>query len=264
MAKRTGLSKKLRFEVFKRDSFRCQYCGRSAPDVTLQADHIHPVSKGGVDDILNLITSCSDCNAGKSDRELSDGSVLAKQMAQLADLNERREQLEMMIQWRDGLKDIDDEKVEHVVRRIYAIAPGWKVNESGRSVVRKWIKTIPFQDILQAIDDVADHRAAKGLSSSTHDEWHELFDDIPRFAKVVQKCRENPHAKRLYYIRALLRRRCDDLVDYEVMPLLERYAKYYDIDWLQKRSYETTRWKYLRERLEGLCERAESGRKGEG
>jgi len=31
-AKRKSLSKKVRFEVFKRDSFQCQYCGASAPD----------------------------------------------------------------------------------------------------------------------------------------------------------------------------------------------------------------------------------------
>lgn len=30
MAKRKSLSKKIRFEVFKRDSFTCQYCGRKA------------------------------------------------------------------------------------------------------------------------------------------------------------------------------------------------------------------------------------------
>ena len=31
--KRRAVSKKLRFEVFKRDSFTCQYCGRKAPDI---------------------------------------------------------------------------------------------------------------------------------------------------------------------------------------------------------------------------------------
>ena len=31
--KRRAVSKKLRFEIFKRDSFTCQYCGRKAPDV---------------------------------------------------------------------------------------------------------------------------------------------------------------------------------------------------------------------------------------
>ena len=29
---REPISKKLRFEVFKRDSFTCQYCGSKAPD----------------------------------------------------------------------------------------------------------------------------------------------------------------------------------------------------------------------------------------
>lgn len=43
--KRKSLSKKTRFEVFKRDSFTCQYCGRSAPEVVLQVDHIKPVAK---------------------------------------------------------------------------------------------------------------------------------------------------------------------------------------------------------------------------
>jgi 5-methylcytosine-specific restriction endonuclease McrA len=63
---RESISKKLRFEVFKRDSFTCQYCGQKAPDVILEIDHIKPVAKEGTSDILNF--------AGKSDRELSDNS----------------------------------------------------------------------------------------------------------------------------------------------------------------------------------------------
>ena len=47
MADRKNISKKMRYEVFKRDSFRCQYCGRSAPEVILEADHIKPVAEGG-------------------------------------------------------------------------------------------------------------------------------------------------------------------------------------------------------------------------
>jgi hypothetical protein len=63
---RKGLSKKVRFEVFKRDSFTCQYCGKQPPDVVLHVDHINPVASGGDNDPLNLITSCQDCNLGKS------------------------------------------------------------------------------------------------------------------------------------------------------------------------------------------------------
>lgn len=47
MAQRTSIKKKIRFEVFKRDKFTCQYCGRKAPDIVLEVDHIHPVAEGG-------------------------------------------------------------------------------------------------------------------------------------------------------------------------------------------------------------------------
>jgi hypothetical protein len=111
---RAGLSKKLRFEVFKRDSFACQYCGAKAPDVVLQCDHIKPVVDGGTSDILNLITACIDCNAGKGGRVLSDQSTLAKQVDQLAELQTRREQLEMMIEWRAELAKLDDSVVDRL------------------------------------------------------------------------------------------------------------------------------------------------------
>jgi hypothetical protein len=65
-----AVSKKLRFEVFKRDGFVCQYCGKHPPEVTLEADHIQPKSKDGLDDINNLITACFDCNRGKTNIEL--------------------------------------------------------------------------------------------------------------------------------------------------------------------------------------------------
>jgi hypothetical protein len=53
---RKAVSKRIRFELFKRDSFTCQYCGRKAPAVLLEADHIEPAAKGGGNNILNLIT----------------------------------------------------------------------------------------------------------------------------------------------------------------------------------------------------------------
>lgn len=64
------ISKKIRFEVFKRDGFQCAYCGKTPPEVTLEVDHIEPISKGGKDDINNLITACFDCNRGKKNIKL--------------------------------------------------------------------------------------------------------------------------------------------------------------------------------------------------
>lgn len=62
---------RLRFAVLDRDGFTCRYCGRSAPDVALHVDHVHPLSKGGKATLDNLVTACRECNLGKGSRLLS-------------------------------------------------------------------------------------------------------------------------------------------------------------------------------------------------
>lgn len=53
----------LRVTVFERDDFTCQYCG--ARGVSLQCDHIIPVSRGGSNELDNLTTACRPCNQSK-------------------------------------------------------------------------------------------------------------------------------------------------------------------------------------------------------
>lgn len=61
-----AVSKRLRFEILRRDGHTCRYCGRSAPEVTLTVDHVVPETLGGTDDPSNLVAACADCNSGKS------------------------------------------------------------------------------------------------------------------------------------------------------------------------------------------------------
>lgn len=67
----------LRFEIFKRDSFRCSYCGATPRKhgAYLQVDHIIPKAAGGTDDPANLTTACEDCNAGKAARLLTESCL---------------------------------------------------------------------------------------------------------------------------------------------------------------------------------------------
>lgn len=66
--KRKPIKPSLRFEILKRNDYRCQMCGLTAKDgAVLQIDHITPVAKGGSNDADNLQVLCRDCNAGKSD-----------------------------------------------------------------------------------------------------------------------------------------------------------------------------------------------------
>lgn len=64
--KRRGISPRLRFQVFKRDGFKCRYCGASHERGPLVVDHYVPVALGGSDHINNLRTACELCNAGKA------------------------------------------------------------------------------------------------------------------------------------------------------------------------------------------------------
>jgi hypothetical protein len=61
----------LRFEILKRDNYRCVVCGKSpVTDIgtKLHIDHIIPFSKGGKSTIDNLQTLYEDCNLGKGDK----------------------------------------------------------------------------------------------------------------------------------------------------------------------------------------------------
>lgn len=64
---RSMMTDSLRYDILKRDNFRCQICGATQEDgVKLHVDHIKPVSKGGKTVKENLRTLCDRCNMGKS------------------------------------------------------------------------------------------------------------------------------------------------------------------------------------------------------
>ena len=66
---RAKLGASLRYDVLKRDGFRCQICGATARDgVKLHVDHVVPVSRRGQTEHNNLRCLCDRCNLGKSDK----------------------------------------------------------------------------------------------------------------------------------------------------------------------------------------------------
>lgn len=75
MADRKPLSKRLRFEIFKRDGFRCIYCGATPLQRPLHVDHVEAVANGGTDDPANLVTACDACNLGKAAVRLGDKAL---------------------------------------------------------------------------------------------------------------------------------------------------------------------------------------------
>lgn len=80
LVERGEISDSLRYDVLRRDNFKCVICGASANEGTrLHVDHIVPISKGGKSIASNLRTLCERCNVGKLDKiendEISDFSI---------------------------------------------------------------------------------------------------------------------------------------------------------------------------------------------
>lgn len=117
MANRLTISKKKRFEIFKRDDFCCAYCGKRPPQATLEVDHINPVANGGTNDPSNLITACFDCNRGKSDRLLT--SVPESLADKAARIKECEEQLAEYRKILDQQKDRIESDCWNVIHSIF-------------------------------------------------------------------------------------------------------------------------------------------------
>ena len=61
---------RIRFDVLKRDGFRCTYCGVTAREARLEVDHIRSRHDAGATKLGNLTTACHACNVGKGRRSL--------------------------------------------------------------------------------------------------------------------------------------------------------------------------------------------------
>ncbi|MGB4224568.1 MAG: HNH endonuclease [Syntrophorhabdus sp.] len=57
-----------RRNIFLRDDFTCQYCGKRHDPKGLTCDHIIPKSRGGATEWTNIVTSCIRCNHKKGDK----------------------------------------------------------------------------------------------------------------------------------------------------------------------------------------------------
>jgi hypothetical protein len=254
MADRIAIGKKIRFEVFKRDSFTCQYCGESAPRVVLEIDHINPVSKGGDNDITNLITSCADCNSGKSNRELSDDAVIAKRKKQLDELQERREQIEMMAYWQRALVGLDDEATAKAVALWNELIPGYSINENGVRFIQQWIKRYDFTNVLESMRTSADtYLKTDEEGKLTQESVSKAFDYIPKICTNKKRFGDKPYLKELYYARGIMRNRFSYLNEWKAIEIMERAFKSgISTDDIKQVALETKNWTDWNTAMESL------------
>ena len=195
--KRKSIGNKLRFEVFKRDSFTCKWCGKSSPDVVLNIDHIEPVSKGGTNEILNLVTSCFECNSGKSNRLLSDDTVVVKQKEQMDLVQEKRNQMNLMYEWKKGLSEVENESRDLVVDYIKSKCPDINISIQGLGYISQLIKKFDFSSILESVDISAEKYLRFDSKGDYLDESYDVF--IDKIGGILVNKNKSPVQNKISY-----------------------------------------------------------------
>ena len=219
---RQAIRKSVRLEVLKRDSFTCQYCGQKAPDVVIEIDHIKPVAAGGDNHIMNLVAACRACNAGKSDKPLSDLSAVTKAQRQAEKIQERRQQLEEMAEWHLSLVGFEShphEALERMWLRAIQADSDIQLVEAAKDKLRGWSKTYGFEAVCSAIVKAANSLIRKGVYKD-QEERNGAFWTIGKICSVMQADGKDPGIGRLFYIRGILRNRCQYLNDGACIALL--------------------------------------------
>jgi hypothetical protein len=156
---RESISQKIRFDVFKRDRFACQYCGRRPPDVLLEVDHITPVCEDGGNEVENLVTSCFDCNRGKAGVPLT---VIPK------GLNERAEETREREAQIAGYREVMQARLDRIEDDMWRIADELFEDGSVNGVRRDRLQSIKIFNEKLPLEEVIDAaqiaRAAKPFS----------------------------------------------------------------------------------------------------
>lgn len=239
--KRKPMTKTTRFEVFKRDSFTCQYCGAKAPDAILCVDHIVPVKEGGTNDILNLVTSCDPCNSGKGAVRLSDESAIEKSRKQAELLQQRREQIEMIAAWYQELATQEDLVVEAASGFVPRGSEGRLTpNEHGTGLLKKWTRKYGLAEIIEATNVAFDQ-----YFKDSQETWEKAFSMIPRIAHIRKIAKNDPSLAEAYRLRGILRYKINYLDHVKSLDILASLVDAGDAVYAEQLCHTSKSWTHF-------------------
>lgn len=156
---RKAISKRVRFDIFKRDGFECQYCGAAPPGVLLHIDHITPVMDGGGNELDNLVTACADCNLGKGARSLLAVPQSLKDKA--AEVAEREAQLRGYQEILDAKRDRLEWEIDRVAEVYERFFPGYTISDVGRVSVKRFVDLLGVSPCEEAMEIAGSRMAGR-------------------------------------------------------------------------------------------------------
>lgn len=143
-------SKKIRFDIFKRDGFKCQYCGRTPPEIVLELDHVQPKSKGGDEDINNYLTACFDCNRGKGSDSLN--NIPNSLVNNLKQIKEKQLQISEYNKYLDNIQAIKQHNYDLLDNIYNSYFPNYTLSDNFKyNTLNTFLQHLPLVKIQEAL-----------------------------------------------------------------------------------------------------------------
>ena len=196
--------KRIKFEVFEKDSFKCQYCGSVAPIVTLQLRRIQEIQQSEKWlDTAFLSTSCAACEkkqAGEAE------NAKRSEFISIDELEERLQQLKMLINWRKGMLKIRKQQLANLVQYWENKVPKSPVDNIQRREILRYINKFSGDEIRAAMDMAADKFLKTEADGSLNQESiSNALHKIPEICAQKTQIANNHETDGLFQINELLK-----------------------------------------------------------
>lgn len=217
---RFPIAHRTRFKILQKYGFKCRYCGRGHPQVSiqvLQIDHVVSVADGGKNQEDNLVVACQDCNLGKSKQSLNPIDIcLDFEDKHQDEFQEFFDDLDQQLLAKENAYEIRNQVVRRVAQYWYKLAPGHSFSDAGWNKVNTLVERYNLETIINAMDMAAsDHLVfMKDNKAVTGESWRAAFSAVALLCEqksnVVNRFQQNDDNAWVesYYRLSNFKKRC--------------------------------------------------------
>src|SRR4030067_3248100 len=180
----------------------------------------------------------------KKDRELSDDSVIKARKRQLDLLQERRDKIEMMVEWQYSLIDLDEEATQKAGEFWDELVMPYVINKTGEKLLQQWIKRYGLAVVLESIRASPEQYLKTDENGKlTHESAGKAFDYIPKVCAGKKRFDSKPYLRELYYIRGIMKNRFSYLNEWKAIEIMEAAHKAgVDIEEIKQVALDSKNW----------------------
>lgn len=140
-------------------------------------------------------------------------------------LQERKEQIEMMFEWKKGLLEIDDQITNQLSEYWSELVTGYSLNDNGKMKLKKLTRKYQLEEIMTAMKISSEQYLIIENGNYKQESVENAWNKIGGICHNRKLERDNPDLARLYYIRKIMQNNFRYVNDIDAINLLKKAHK---------------------------------------